>query len=58
MCFLFVMLSNYRVCENGSAIKQCSFQNSYHATARVGFLVVHMHCISKKRDYIFGDKLN
>ena len=31
--FCFVTLLNYVVCENGSAIKHCNFQNKYGATA-------------------------
>jgi len=36
MFFLFVfyvMLSNYEVCDNGNAMKQCNFQNSYGTIA-------------------------
>jgi len=31
--FLFVTLWNYKVCDNGNAMKQCNFQNNYGVSA-------------------------
>ena len=32
-CLLFVTLWNYKVCDNGNAMKQCNFQNNYGVIA-------------------------
>ena len=33
VCFIYVTLWNYAVCDNGNAMKQCNFQNNYGTVA-------------------------
>ena len=44
LCLFFVTLWNDKVCDNGNAIKQRNFQNSYGVIHRGRFV----HCVSKK----------
>jgi len=33
VCFLFITLLNYKVCDNENAMKQCNFENNYGVIA-------------------------
>jgi len=50
--FLSVMLWNYKVCDNGNAMKQCCFQNNY------GVIACRKVCICAPIFTFFVDPLN